>query len=190
MRESLEAGPRSTVPGWTRFLPPIGAALLVAVLAYALLKPAPDTTTGGPLVGHPAPEFTLRSLDNQTVSLASLRGKPVLLNFWASWCVPCRQEAPLLRELSERPENSGLVILGILFQDQDKPARAFMQEYGLTYPTLRDPQLNTAIKYGISGVPETFFVDRGGMVRYVDRGALTRERLSLGLSKIGVTALR
>lgn len=172
-----------------RFLPPLLAALLVAVLAYGLLKPAPDTTTGGPLVDRPAPEFTLRSLDNRMVSLASLRGKPVLLNLWASWCVPCRQEAPLLRELSERPGSSGLVMLGLLFQDQDKPDRAFMQEYGLTYPTLRDPQLNTAIKYGVSGVPETFFIDRAGIVRYVDRGALTRERLSLGLSSIGVTPL-
>ncbi|WP_338014417.1 TlpA disulfide reductase family protein, partial [Deinococcus cavernae] len=84
------------------------------------------------------PEFSLISLDEQTVTLASLKGQPVVVNFWASWCVPCRQEAPLLRELNDRPTRGNPVLLGILFQDRDKAARAFIQEYRLKYPTLRD----------------------------------------------------
>lgn len=169
-----------------RFIPPLLAALLVALLAYGLMRPSPDARLGSVLVDKPAPEFSLISLDEETVSLASMKGKPVVVNFWASWCVPCRQEAPLLRELNDRPTKGNSVLLGILFQDTDKAARTFIQEYRLKYPTLRDPKLATAIDYGVAGVPETFFIDAQGTIRHVDKGGLTRERLNEGLKKIGV----
>ncbi|WP_229782318.1 TlpA family protein disulfide reductase [Deinococcus daejeonensis] len=103
-------------------------------------------------------------------------------------CVPCRQEAPLLRELDSRTGND-MVLLGILFQDTDKAARNFIQEFNLKYPTLRDPKLATAIDYGVAGVPETFFIDAQGIIRHVDKGGLTRERLNEGLKKVGVPEL-
>lgn len=178
-------------PLWRRLLPPLIAAALVAVLGAALLNPARNATDGGPLVGKPAPAFTLESLDGAQVSLASLQGRPVVLNFWASWCVPCREEAPLFRELGERRGGeNGPAILGILFQEtKEQNARDFIQEYALAYPNLRDPGIKTGINYGVAGIPETVFIDRQGVIQHVDRGGLSRERLNVGLEKIGVAGL-
>ncbi|GGJ85118.1 thiol:disulfide interchange protein [Deinococcus aquiradiocola] len=167
-------------------MPPVLAAVLVAALGVGLLR-GNGTQDGGPLVGKAAPDFTLQTIDGGRVSLASLKGRPVVLNFWASWCVPCRDEAPLLRDLSEKQSANGLAVVGVVFSDKDlKSVRSFVQEYALAYPSLLDPNLNTAITYGVSGVPETFFIDKGGMVRGYDQGGLTRERLQAGLTKIGV----
>ena len=178
-------------PLWRRLLPPLIAASLVGVLGVALLSPSRGATTGGPLVGKAAPAFTLESLDGTRVSLASLKGRPVVLNFWASWCGPCREEAPLFRDLSERQgAGQGLAVVGILFQEtNEKSARDFIREYALAYPTLKDPGINTGVEYGVSGVPETVFIDRNGVVQHMDRGGLTRERLNVGLAKIGVEGL-
>ncbi len=179
------------VPLWRRLLPPLLAATLTAVFAATLLSPTRNATTGGPLIGKTAPPFTLRDLDGSTVRLDRLQGRPVVINFWASWCTPCRQEAPLFRELSDqRVAPGGLAMIGILFQEtSDSNARDFLSEFALTYPTLRDPGARTAIDYGVSGIPETVFIDRQGVVQYLDRGALTRERLNAGLRSIGVAGL-
>ncbi len=186
--------PNSTLvpaPLWKRLLPPVLAAALALVLGAALLSPSRNATTGGPLIGQPAPPFTLISLDNTSLSLASLKGRPVVLNFWASWCVPCREEAPLFRELTERQTNaSGLAVIGILFQEPvEQNALDFIREFALAYPNLRDPQARTAIDYGVAGIPETVFIDRQGVIQFIDRGGLSRERLSNGLEKIGVPRL-
>ncbi|MFC4452206.1 TlpA disulfide reductase family protein [Deinococcus sonorensis] len=179
------AAPRPSSP-LRRVLPPLIAAVLVVLLGLGLLR-SNGQQEGGPLVGKAAPNFTLTTLDGGTLSLASLKGRPVVLNFWASWCVPCRSEAPLLRELSERQTAGGLAVVGVVFSDKDlKAVRQFVGEYGLAYPSLLDPKLDTAINYGVSGVPETFFVDPQGVVRGYDQGGLTRERLTAGLQTIGV----
>lgn len=180
-------------PSWRRFVPPLLAAGLVAVLGVTLLRPARTATDGGPLIGKAAPEFDLQTLDGGTLSLASLKGRPVVVNFWASWCVPCRQEAPLFRELGARPANAGgqgLAIVGVLFNEtREQDARDFVREYALAYPNLRDPGISTGINYGVSGVPETVFIDKNGVVQHMDRGGLDRARLNVGLAKIGVPGL-
>ncbi|WP_293914646.1 redoxin domain-containing protein [Deinococcus sp.] len=174
------------VPIWRRVLPPVLALVLVGTLGAALLRPRSGGDAGDKLLGKPAPTFALATLDGGQLSSAQLRGQPLLLNFWASWCVPCRDEAPLLRELSEK-QSGKLRVVGVLFDDKDKKGmRKFIADYGLSYPNLLDSELKTAIDYGIGGVPETIYVGADGLVKSVDRGGLTRERLSAGLKTIGV----
>ncbi|WP_019011638.1 TlpA disulfide reductase family protein [Deinococcus aquatilis] len=189
MTHPINSAPPSRPRRW--WLPPLLALGITGMLAAALLNPARNATIGGPLVGREAPAFTLSTLDGTALALQTFQGRPVVLNFWASWCVPCRDEAPLFRELAARPSGKpGLVLLGILFQEpSDVAARNFIREYALAYPSVRDPNSKTAINYGVSGIPETFFIDAQGVIQFVDRGGLTRERLNAGLEKIGVPPL-
>lgn len=110
-----------------------------------------------------APDFELDRLDTkERLSLSDLRGKAVVLNFWASWCVPCKDEAPLLQKTYERYRDDGLVVLGVDAQDFRGDARRFMRKYGLTYPVVYDGKGSTLGRYGVTGFPETFFIDRRG----------------------------
>lgn len=175
-----------TKPTWTRFIAPLLAFLLVAGLGVALLKPK----TGGdgdPMLHKPAPTFALKTMDGTTLSLDSLKGRPVVLNFWASWCEPCREEAPLLQQLAQQQKAGGLAVVGVLFNDKDtRRINDFVGQYGLGYPNLRDDNLDVSVNYGIGGVPETFFIDKGGVIQAIDRGGLDKERLAAGLKSIGV----
>lgn len=110
-----------------------------------------------------APELTLERLDQEgTLSLADLRGKGVVVNFWASWCIPCKDEAPFLQEVYEANEERGLVVLGVDSQDFKQDARAFMERFGLTYPVVYDGKGSSLGAWGVVGFPETFFVNRDG----------------------------
>ncbi|ASN80282.1 TlpA disulfide reductase family protein [Deinococcus ficus] len=193
MNEPTTPSPTPAAPraGLRRYLPPLFAASLVALLGYALLKPASDTTTGGVLVGREAPAFALTTPEGQNVTLAALRGRPVVLNFWASWCDPCREEAPLFNALNAQARPDGLAVVGVLFQEPKlDAAKRFAQQYGLNYPHLLDPRAATAIDYGVSGIPETVFIDPQGVIRHIDRGGLDLARLNAGLGTIGVPALK
>jgi cytochrome c biogenesis protein CcmG/thiol:disulfide interchange protein DsbE len=111
----------------------------------------------------PAPGFRLARLDRPgKLSLASLRGRPVVLNFWASWCAPCREEAPLLDSVWRRYRERGLVVLGIDFSDVRRDARRFARENGMSYPLVYDGHGATLTDYGVVAAPETFFVARNG----------------------------
>lgn len=140
-----------------------------------------------PLPGHPAPEFTLVRLDPPAteVSLASHRGEVVVVNFWASWCLACRDEHRPLSEVATRYRDRGVVFYGILYNDTPEPARRWIKEMGgQSYATLLDPGSRTAIDYGLYGVPETFFIDREGRVAYKHIGPVTERLLTQKLDEI------
>ena len=130
---------------------------LLALLVWRVAHGSSRPTSG------PAPRFTLPRLDGKgALALADLRGKGVIINFAASWCDPCKKEAPVLERTWQRYRSRGLVVLGIDGNDFTSDARKFTRRYGLTYPFVRDPDGGILRKYGLSGFPETFFVDRGG----------------------------
>jgi cytochrome c biogenesis protein CcmG, thiol:disulfide interchange protein DsbE len=163
-----------------RLLAPIPIAVLsvvvalVALLAYGLASNEPDRTVEQALVAggrEPAPEVDLPKLDGEgNGALADYRGKVVVLNFWASWCDPCRDESPLLQRWHERLERQDATVLGVDVQDVSGDARSFADEYGLTYPMLRDGSGDIRDEFGILGLPETFVVDRRGRIAAVARG--------------------
>jgi cytochrome c biogenesis protein CcmG, thiol:disulfide interchange protein DsbE len=152
-----------------------GVAAIVAFLTISVGRPSGPIDT--PIVGRPAPAFDLQTLDGGRMSLAELPGSPVVLNFWASWCIPCREEAPLLTAADAAYRSQGLRVLGVVYQDSAENARDFMERYGQGYAGLLDADGRTAIDYGVFGIPETFFIDRAGIVRSRQLGALTEADL-------------
>ena len=151
--------------------------LNVAVFAFLwtqLLTPAQNSTQGSsqtntndPLIGHPAPNFTLDALNlhpDAPVSLASFKGKPIVLNVWNSTCLPCMDEAHLLQSLWQRVKYEGVVFIGIDFQDLKGDGLSFLKKYGVTYQNVLDVSGSTAISYGVTATPETLFINRQGVV--------------------------
>ena len=135
-------------------------ALVLALLALLIWRVAHSESR--PKHG-PAPGFALPRLDgNGTLALADLRGKGVIVNFAASWCDPCKREAPALERTWQRYRSRGLVVLGVDGNDFASDARKFTRKYGLTYPFVRDPDGRILRKYGLTGFPETVCVDRRG----------------------------
>jgi cytochrome c biogenesis protein CcmG/thiol:disulfide interchange protein DsbE len=120
------------------------------------------------------PDLTLAAFGGPPVSLRALAGHPVILNFWASWCIPCRDEAALLEDLSHEFRGQGLAVVGVDTQDLTAPARAFLEKFGITYLNLRDPDGSVGRDFGTTGVPETFFIDRQGRIRGKFPGAEVR----------------
>lgn len=147
---------------------------IAAIVAIAVIGMALAVHVGKrPAVGTPAPNFALGLYPSQraklpnTVSLSDLRGKVVVLNFWASWCIPCRDEAPILERIFRDYGHRGVVFLGIGYLDVERDALRFMQEFDVTYANGADLQQQIAKSYRITGVPETFVIDQGGIVRKI-----------------------
>jgi cytochrome c biogenesis protein CcmG, thiol:disulfide interchange protein DsbE len=140
---------------------------ILALLAYGLAK-----AQAGPRDRGPAPDFTINGFDGRIVTLSELRGNIVVINFWASWCLPCREEADYLEQTWRKYQDQGVVFIGVGYADTEKEARAYIEEFDITY--LNGPDLGTRISkaYNIQGVPETFFVDKNGELQGVHVGPL------------------
>ena len=143
-------------------------AALLGLLAWKLTQGESEVTVELGRGGTPAaPEFTLERLDGKgELSLASLRGKAVVLNFWASWCGPCKEETPLLQEGWRRWQKRDVVFVGVDVKDFRGDAKKFLARYGVTYPNVYDGKGSTVGRYGVTGFPETYFIDAAGNVRY------------------------
>jgi cytochrome c biogenesis protein CcmG/thiol:disulfide interchange protein DsbE len=154
---------------------PILLALLVAASATLgiLLLVRLGTDSGHVAVGQPAPAVAGTTLDGATFDLASLRGKPVVVNFWGPSCVPCRDEFPLLETKQAQHAADGLTVVGVLTDDPVEPARDFVAEYGGQWPTVVDPDKAIKGAYRVVARPQTYFVDRTGVVRSIQIGELT-----------------
>ncbi len=150
-----------------------GVLALVALLAYGLASNKTTESGTDSLVNKLAPTPELPKLDGPgTSSLAAYRGKVVLLNYWASWCEPCRQEAPLLQRWQTRLAKGGGTVLGIDVLDVSDDARAFVRKYDLTYPVLRDGNGHSQSAYGILAYPESFVIGRDGRIAAAVRGTV------------------
>ena len=152
-------------------------AALVALLAYGVVQNEPDDSIDSAVAAGKrpsAPNFELPRLGAKgRVSLASLRGQVVVLNYWASWCPPCRGESPVLERWHRRIGPRGGTVLGIDVLDVASDARAFARRYGLTYPSVRDGDGETRKDFGVTGQPETIVVDRRGRIARTFRGPVT-----------------
>jgi cytochrome c biogenesis protein CcmG, thiol:disulfide interchange protein DsbE len=152
----------------------LALAAVLGVLAYGVTSSGQSETIDNALAEGrrvPAPALTLPRLERSAqASLSDYRGKVIVLNFWASWCAPCRDESPMLQRWHRRIESRGGTVLGVNVLDVSSDARAFVARYGLTYPMLRDGGGESVKEFGVIGYPETFAIDRRGRIVAVTRG--------------------
>ncbi|MFZ5918455.1 MAG: TlpA family protein disulfide reductase [Chloroflexota bacterium] len=158
----------------------VAVAVLLGLMALALLSPG----GGRPAIGDPAPNFELTLLDGSKLRLSDLEGQVVVLNFWSSWCTPCRQEAPELQKVWETVQGQGAIFLGISYKDAEDASRAFVQELGITYPNGTDLRGRIGNTYGVTGVPETFIIDGSGRLAHFYWGEVQASELSQRLATI------
>ena len=168
-----------------RLLAPVPIAVLcsvvalIALLAYGLAQNEPDRQVEESLArgeAEPAPALELPALDGDgRGSLADYKGEVVVLNFWASWCEPCREESPLLDRWHRRMSERGGTVLGVDVLDVTEDANDFIREYGLSYPMLKDRDGETLESFGVVAYPETFVIDRQGRIVAVRRGPVDEE---------------
>ena len=163
----------------------IGTIVTGALIALLFLGLGRDPKhIASPLIGKPAPPFTLkRAGSGESIDLTSLRGKPVVLNFWATWCAPCWEEHPILNETS-RAHGDRVQFLGVVFQDEETKILGFLQQRGAAYPTVVDDRGKTAIAYGVGGVPETFILDANGTIVVKHDGPISAEQLQSYLAEV------
>lgn len=168
------------------------AVITVGLLLKGLLTPAtPSNATPGatpgpaaPVVGHYAPDVTLRDLSDNPVKLSSLKGKVVALNFWYAACEPCKLEMPAFEHTYQQYQAQGFVVVGVDIVDDPATADTFTHALGVTYPIVRDVDLRAATIYRLTDTPSTFFIDRNGVIRYRVVGALSATTLTTDVTAL------
>jgi len=159
----------------------LGFVLLVAfgllgLLGFGLVRQGSSAALV-PIRARPAPDFSLTLFDGGRFDLSAQRRKVVVVNFWASWCVPCRTEAPVLESVWRRYQDQGVVVVGVNIWDNEAAARAYIKEFGLTFPNGPDPAGSVAVDYGVTGIPETYLISPDGTIRRKWNGPLTEAAL-------------
>lgn len=147
----------------------VAALTTIAVVAIVVLARGGGSSIG---IGRPVPNIAGTTLDGQPFDLAALRGRPVIVNFWGPSCEPCKREFPLLAARAAAHAGEGLVIVGVLMGDPVEPARTYAAEHGGTWPTVIDPDDAIKRAYNVVARPQTYFVDRGGVLRSIQVGEL------------------
>ncbi|MEA3337703.1 MAG: redoxin domain-containing protein [Chloroflexota bacterium] len=137
-----------------------------------------------PAVNHPAPAFTLNTLDGEQLELADLQGQPVVLNFWATWCGPCRAEMPELQRLHEQLSRAGVVVLGVNQNETPDIVSRYREGLGIDFPTVIDQRLRVSREYAVNSIPTTFFIDRDGVIQRTFIGPMTDAVLAQNLKAI------
>ena len=147
---------------------------LTAILALVLVLGLVTTSCGcggeAPEIGKRAPDFQLNTLDGQSITLSELKGRPVLVNFWATWCGPCRGEMPYLQQIYEEWPADELVLLTVNVADSPSQVEEFMQSQGLSFTVLLDSGADVAQRYNVRGIPTTFFIDKDGVIQEIKIG--------------------
>jgi cytochrome c biogenesis protein CcmG, thiol:disulfide interchange protein DsbE len=159
------------VKGRAAWILPLSAVPFLALLLFGLMRDVDFFPT--PLIDQPAPAWHLETLEDDSLSLDELRGKVVLLNFWASWCLACRVEHPVLLRAARTWPEDDVQLVGIVYNDSRRNAIRYLDELGNAWRNVMDPGSRTAIDYGVHGVPETFFIDPEGKIRMKHIGPLT-----------------
>lgn len=158
------------MPRWIQILAFALVIVLILFFGFGLRVRGEAQPSSGP-----APDFTITSFEGQEISLTELRGKVVVINFWASWCAPCRDEAPFLERTWQQYKDRGVVFLGVDYVDSETTAKAYLKEFGITY--FNGPDIGSEIsqRYRIKGVPETYFVGKDGNLSGNALGPITRD---------------
>ncbi len=151
----------------------IAAAIILGFVAFILFFPQEGGRRGPLLEGQPAPDFSLKDINGKTWTLSSFTNSVVVVNFWASWCPPCKEELPDLYTLDkETIENPNFTVVPILYQDDPETAKSFLESQGFgDFPIVLDPDSSVARAFGVTGVPETFVIDKKGILRKKHIGA-------------------
>ena len=182
----------------------IAAGLLVGLAAGWLIfvglpsprpwaRPATATPGGptatpapAPVTGAPAPDFTLRNLDGQTVTLSALRGQVVLINFWATWCIPCQAEMPAIQHAYDARKGHGFTVLAVNLSEPTPDVQDYVKRLGVNFPVLLDAGDAISTQYRVRGYPTSFFVDRGGTVAIEQVGMMSETQLAENLAQLGL----
>jgi cytochrome c biogenesis protein CcmG/thiol:disulfide interchange protein DsbE len=158
----------------------LGAIVIAAaIVGLALARQKETQPTSGP-----APDFSVTTFDGDEIRLSDLRGQVVVVNFWASWCIPCKDEAPVLQAAWEKYRDQGVVILGVAYVDTPGNSLAFMDEFDITYPNAPDAGTRISDAYHITGVPETFIIDQDGNIAEYYYAQVTESALSETLDRL------